>query len=235
MTAACLFQTTIVVVLALAQMEQPGIQLRSPAADLLYPKSGAALSLRQVEERTSQGDSAVEVITSSVYRDSAGRLRIDSESRRNSNEPSFSRVIIDPLAGLRVGLLSEKETAYRIVGPKLGEDGLALGVAGLGEGLEASHKWQTTMEDLGKRRIDGAEFTGTRVVQTAQDNSGMRNTIEKWYSSDLGLTALAEAVGPYGHHSARIEDLRFGEPDPNLFSVPSHYKILDINLRSETK
>jgi hypothetical protein len=204
----------------------------SSAADLVLPLSGVPLSLDQVEERKHKfdgGTSVVEVIRSKVYRDSLGRLRIDSESQRGSGQ-SFTTLatIIDPPAGLKIVIVKDMRVAYRIVGPKAGESGFALGLSGLGEGLPSSHEWKTTMQSLGKRTIEGAEFEGTRIVQASEP--GLSNTIDKWYSDELKLVGFGVADGPYGTHMARIKNLRREEPDPTLFVIPNGYTILDLPI-----
>ena len=205
---------------------------RSGAADLVYPRPGAALSLEQIEERSHKlggGSSAVEVIKSKIYRDSSGRLRIDSDNQYSPGEPPTSHgAIIEPSTGLRVLLLKDTKVAYRRWGPKIGESGFALGLAGIGEGLSPLHNWSTRSESLGRRTINGIECEGTRIVQTAEDDPDLSNTIERWHSTDLNLIGFASAYGPYGSHVARIENLRYEEPDSEVFVIPSDYTVIDL-------
>lgn len=217
-------------VLALVQVSNP--PERSGAADLVFPRPGVALSLEQIEERSHNlggGASAVEVIKSKIYRDSSGRLRVDSDNRYSPGEPPTSHgAIIEPSTGLRVLLLKDAKVAYRRWGPKIGESGFALGLAGIGEGLSPSHNWSTRSESLSRRTINGIECEGTRIVQTAEDDPNLSNTIERWYSTELNLIGFASAYGPYGSHVARIENLRYEEPDPKVFAIPTDYRIVDL-------
>lgn len=164
-----LFGACLIAVLAFSQTtDKAGY---ASAADLVYPLPGNPVSLVQVEERShnlASGASAVEVINSKVYRDSSGRLRVDSDSRFASHQSASARTsLIDPVTGSRAVLLSDLKIAYRILGPKGGENGFALGLSGMGEGLPSSHKWDTKTENLGKRTFYGIECDGTLITQTA--------------------------------------------------------------------
>jgi hypothetical protein len=212
--------------------ETPESSPHSSAADLVLPLSGFPLSVDQIEERThllDSGSSVFEVIRSKVYRDSLGKLRIDSETQRDSDQSrTFIETIIDPSTGVKVVMLRDMRVAYRILGPKAGESGFAVGLSGIGEGVPSSRDWKTTKENLGKRTIEGVDFEGTRIRQAA--DSGLTNTIEKWYCDKLSLTGLAVASGPYGTHTARIENLRLEEPDPTIFAIPNGYTVLDLPI-----
>jgi hypothetical protein len=219
---------TLFAVLASAQTKDI-VPAKSGPADLVPPRPGVPLSLEQVEERSYEGaGSTAEIIKSNVYRDSSGRLRIEPEARDGSGDPSSHATLIDPFAGTRIILLPTAKTAYRVLGPKGDEGGFALGLGGMGEGLEPPHKWSTRTENLGTRIIEGAVFEGTRIIEVAEDESGLTNTIERWYSKELNIVGVAVASGPYGTHTARIENLHRQEPDPTLFTIPADYKILEL-------
>src|SRR5713226_9774050 len=118
---------------------------RPSPADLVWPMPGSPVSVQQVEERTRSlpdGTSAVEVTEVKVYRDSSGRMRIEWRDPDASGESRTFVALIDPTSGSRVMLLAEEKIALHIVGPKLGEDGFALGIGGVGEGLPAGN-WKT--------------------------------------------------------------------------------------------
>src|SRR5207253_1243928 len=136
---------------------------------------------------------------------------------------------IDPTSGSRVMLLAEEKIALHIVGPQLGEDGFALGLGGIGEGLPAGN-WKTKTQDLGKRVIEGVEYQGSRTIQVSEDFPSTIATYERWYSSQLKLTGLASASGPNEKHTARIHILDRGEPDGALFVIPSDYTVRDLEL-----
>jgi hypothetical protein len=189
------------------------------AALLLLPRSGVPLSFEQIEERwpSQEGASAGEVMSSRCYRDASGRLRLEG--------PSYV-VLIDPIAGYKI-LLSE-QVAYRTPWPKSGEGRLVF--FGAGDSLAVSRNWTTRTEDIGKRAIEGIEFSGIRVVQTSEDDSTLTKKIEQWYSDELSLIGFAVAAAPNETRTVRIRNVRREEPDPILFTIPPDYKVLDLNL-----
>jgi len=218
-----------IAVLALAAFGQDlAAPARPPAAELVQSVRGISILLEQEEERYQSGNSAVEVTNSKVYRDSSGRVRIDTNSQHNPHQPPTS-VPVDPNSGLRVVLLNDTKTAYRIAGPRAGENGFALGRSGIGDALPPGN-WHTTTEPLGKRIIEGIEFEGTRIIQSLEGKPGLTNTIDRWYSEQLNLVGLAVASGPYGTHTARIRNLQRQEPDPTVFTIPVAYKVVDVAL-----
>jgi hypothetical protein len=187
--------------------------------------------VEQIEERSrrlNDGTFALEVINSKIYRDSSGRVRIQSEVQDSSGHCSdLYTSLIDPVAGLTVVVLSSPKIAYRMPRPK--SDAL-LGGSVIAEGLPPSNHWVARTENAGKRTIEGFEFKGTRIIQTADGEPGLTHTIEQWYSDELKLTGLEVASGPHGTHRARIQNIHREEPDPTLFAIPRDYKILDVQL-----
>jgi hypothetical protein len=65
-------------------------------------------------------------------------------------------------------LLSASRVAYRMTIPNLGEPDFALHQAI--EETGAQHVWNTSNENLGRRMVERVEFTGSRIVQTAEDD-----------------------------------------------------------------
>ncbi len=198
--------------------------------DLVLPYSGIPLTLDQTEERTKtlpDGTSAVAVIRSKIFRDSRGRLREESDYLASGKEPSTTQItLIDPSDSMAVVLLTSPKIAYRVRGPSSG-GGLAL--KGMGEALPPG-EWSARTDHLGMRSIEGIEFDGTRTTQTVTGKPELTNAIEQWYSSELKLTGYAVASGPYGTHTARIQNLKRGEQDPALFNIPQDYKIIDFTI-----
>jgi hypothetical protein len=207
----------------------------SGAALLVLPRPGVPISLEQIEERSRKledGTTAVVgVIKSKVYRDSAGRLRMESEIQDSSGHSSTRYAdLVDPVAGSRVVLLTTEKVGYRVPFPKSDQSRLAF--LGMGESSQDSpHKWgDARTEVVGKRTIQGVELEGTRIIRTAEGEPGLTDTIEQWYSDELKLIGLLTSAGPSEAYSARIQSLQRGEPDPALFTTPAEYKIIDLQL-----
>jgi hypothetical protein len=191
--------------------------------------------LEQIEERSRKLDdgttAVVGVIKSKVYRDSAGRLRMESEIQDSSGHSSTRYAdLVDPVAGSKVVLLTTEKVGYRVPFPKSDQSRLAF--LGLGESSQdSSHKWgNARTEAVGKRTIQGIELEGTRIIRTAEGEPELTGTIEQWYSDELKLIGLLTSAGPSEAYSARIQSLRRGEPDPALFTTPAEYKIIDLPL-----
>lgn len=84
-------------------------------ANLILPMPGVPLSAQQVEERVRNGrdgQTSKEIRTMPVYRDSAGRTRIEVDP----SQPGESRVVVlcDPTTGVTVVLLDREKAAYPI-------------------------------------------------------------------------------------------------------------------------
>lgn len=195
---------------------------------LVLPRSGAPLSLDLIEERwknLENGTSDAEVINSRIYRDSAGRLRIESLIPRDSDHPagatSFPCIdIIDPVAASRILVLCHLRVAHRMPFPRSDEGTPPFLGIGFKASLASSHRLTAKTEDCGKRTIEGFEFDGTRIIQTAEDQPPLTIAIEQWYSKDLKLIGAMTALSADETYAARIENLRREEPDPSLFRMP---------------
>lgn len=208
-----------------------------PDTGLVLPRSGAPLSLDQINESWQELEndaSSTEVIKSRIYRDSAGRLRIESLIPRDSDHPepgtSFPCIdIIDPVAGSRVVVLSHLRVAHRGPFPRFDERRPPFLGIGFKASLASSHRLTARTEDCGKRTIEGFEFDGTRIIQTAEDQPHLTITIEQWYSEDLKLIGAMTALSTDETYAARIENLRREEPDPSLFKMPQGLRsVVDV-------
>src|SRR6516225_847702 len=142
----------------------------SGAIFLVLPRPGVPLSFDQIEESfrmLDDGTSGVEVRKSKVYRDLAGRLRMEAGIREGSGRPPAPYTdLIDPVAGSRVILLSTEKVAYRWPCPKSSEGRFAICFAR--EQDPPSRRWSAVTERLGMHTIEAIEFEGTRIVQTAE-------------------------------------------------------------------
>lgn len=226
MIAWLTLSVVFIAVLASAQT----VPATSGAALFVLPRPGVPISLEQIEERSRNGAASAE-IKSQVYRDSAGRLRIEAEVRDGSGRSSIRYAdLIDPVAGSRVVLLITEKVGYRTPFPKSDQGRLAL--LGIGESSrDSSRKWgDARTEVVGKRTIQGIEFEGTRIIRTAEGEPGLTDTTEQWYSDELKLIGLLTSSGPSETYSARIQSLQRGEPDPALFATPAEYKLIDLPL-----
>jgi hypothetical protein len=83
-------------------------------------------------------------------------------------------------------------------------------------------------EDLGTRSILGIETSGVR--ETTVTNAGimgndqpLTSMTEYWHAKQLGINLLSVRSSPFfGKQTFTITELTTGEPDPQLFQLPSY-------------
>lgn len=195
---------------------------------LVLPQPGVPILAEEVEERSRKDGTAIEVIKCKIYRDSAGRLRMDSDTRDSSGRLASSYTdLIDPVAGSRTVLIKGLNVAYRMPVPQGGTPRFARFIA---SEKPTSGNWIVKTEDVGERTIEGFVYKGSRIIQTAEGEPGLTFTIEQWYSDQLKLTGLEVTSGPHGTNTARIQGLRREEPGADLFIIPPDYETHDLDL-----
>jgi hypothetical protein len=88
-------------------------------------------------------------------------------------------------------------------------------------------------EDLGTQVMENVTVRGVRISRTLPANvSGTGQplvvTDEYWYSDDLHLNMLVKHNDPRsGEQTMTVTQLKRGEPDAQLFVIPSDYKVVD--------
>jgi hypothetical protein len=187
--------------------------------------SGAPLQFRQVETNTRElPDGAVvgEESTSTVHRDSAGRVRVERTS--GPGGPFVS--ITNPVEGYVIVLLDPIKMAVRTRAPKR-PNGSAARFAVLGPVLPEGN-WRPDTDTLPKRVIEGLECEGVRTTYRDSGRPGRTATYENWTVPSLGLMALVTASIPGSTYTARIERIVRGEPDPALFTIPPGYTVTEL-------
>ena len=186
------------------------------------------MSFEQIDEysrKIEDGSLAAETRKSKIYRDSSGRLRIESST------PTTDIIqLIDPIAGSRVILLSTEteKIGYRLPWPKSSEVQFTIfAPVGNESAGDPSRKWTSTTENLGMRTIEGIEFEGMRIVNAAEGEPALTKTVEQWHSAEQKLIGLIVASSPSETYTARIQNVHREEPDSSLFMVPPDYTVLD--------
>jgi len=87
-------------------------------------------------------------------------------------------------------------------------------------------------ESLGKRNIEGVEAEGTRTTHTIPageigNDRPIDIVSERWYSPELQSVVMTRHSDPrMGETVYKLSNLRLGEPAPQLFEVPSDYKVV---------
>ena len=93
------------------------------------------------------------------------------------------------------------------------------------------------VEPLGTRQIEGVIAEGTRMTTTIPAGQiGNLNPInlvtERWFSKDLQMAVLITRRDPRsGDTVYRLTNIVRSEPPPDLFTVPSDYRIVDMGKK----
>jgi hypothetical protein len=89
------------------------------------------------------------------------------------------------------------------------------------------------VETLGKQFMEGVEAEGTRTKMTipaGQIGNELPITVvsERWLSPELKVLVMSRQSDPrYGETTYRLTNITRGEPSPELFEVPSDFKIVE--------
>jgi hypothetical protein len=96
------------------------------------------------------------------------------------------------------------------------------------------------VENIGTQIIAGLETIGTRetnLVETATiGNDGpILEKREFWYSPKLGVNLITRRQDPRfaTQQNFEVTNVSLGEPDANLFELPSGYKVIDMRKPPE--
>lgn len=218
-------------VVVIASAKSPSDTPSWDMVSLVLPVSGIPLSAEQSEERilvSADGTRKVEVRTTKICRDSAGRIRAEFVPEGESPQSTAFVTLVDPdsAAGSLVILLPAEKKAYRIAAPAPAK-GSKLAV-GAREGELRAGSPHTKTDDLGTRVLEGIKLSGTRTELLDQKPGSEVTFTERWRSKPLELTGSILVVTPNGSQSAALKHIQRGEPDPALFVIPAGYVIEEV-------
>jgi hypothetical protein len=110
---------------------------------------------------------------------------------------------------------------------------LAVGGGGFAYTVSGQNsKYESRTEELGMRDFEGVQAEGTRKTTTIPAGAiGNERPIEivyeRWFSKELGVVVYSKNTDPrFGEQTYKLTNLVRAEPDPSLFSIPTHYKTL---------
>lgn len=214
---------------------------------------GAPYSAEAVTEsvqRLADGNKITNKSTSSIYRDSEGRIR--REVTLNSIGPwpakGAGKQIIwinDPVAKVNYQLDPETKTAQKlptglmVPGPANGLPALPrlrMPPPGVPTAVTAHQMSpaQPKTENLGKRNIEGVIAEGIRSTLTIPageigNEQPIEIVSERWFSDELKTAVLTKMNDPrFGETTYRLTNIKPGEPPRYLFEVPADYKIEEV-------
>jgi hypothetical protein len=147
----------------------------------------------------------IQSVPSRLFRDSAGRIRIDDYCSEIGPEPyCLLRRIYDPINNLMVVLNDPNRTALVI----RHSVGASVSVIGF---FPIDAVGTMEIDVLGSKEVEGLLCRGYRIGAT-----------EYWVSDELGLPILAMEDNEV---RMRISDIELIEPDRVVFTIPDDYQI----------
>ena len=215
----------------------------------------AADATTEFSQMLSDGNRIERRFTTSLARDGKGRTRSEQDvamlgplvvlekgmnwktspaAAASPSEPPRFTVINDPVDSVTYTLderskearrsPSKSTTAQFIEVQKLNDK--LINVRGGGNAV--------VVESLGTRQIEGVSAEGTRMTTTIPAGQiGNLNPInvvtERWIAKDLQMAVLMTRRDPRsGDTVYRLTNIVRAEPPPDLFTVPSDYRIVDL-------
>jgi hypothetical protein len=182
----------------------------------------------------------------SVYRDSAGRTRVEQTlPARGSAAGQSTRTVVtihDPVAHVMHTLDPQARTDRDVTirGGGRGSGSGARPFQGRGNAGSTSTATgsstrpadpNTVTENLAMQTINGVQATGTRVTRTIPagkigNAQAIQTVHETWYSADLKMPVMVKTSDPRtGTTTRQLTNITRAEPDPALFQVPADYTV----------
>lgn len=210
----------------------------NPGVEDMYvaPKTGQPFTGKSVVTWASQDGSTPHfAFLSMLARDSSGKIYFESRRRMAESgeiQPRWNFILIDPREETRMTCYVATKTcrinAFRRISYAESEKGEDVPRA-------------STMESvgLGTSVIDALAVEGTRettsVAAGAYANSKpLVITRELWHSPELDLDVLITKTDPRsGRFTRKIEIVSRSEPDPEYFTIPGDYILLDNRPRAK--
>jgi hypothetical protein len=210
-----------------------GPEMRNPVTGAPY--SGTETVVTQ--QVLSNGNTIQRQSQSVVYRDSFGRVRLETTrpARPGSTSTAPEKVvrISDPVAGVEHNLDVQSKTSHDMVMPKRqNPNGTRPANANAGRGPRPQNRTadpNVVTENLGMQTVNGVAATGTRVTRTIPvgevgNAQPMQIIHETWRSDDLKVPVMVKTTDPrFGTTVTQLTNVTRAEPDVTLFQVPSDY------------
>lgn len=167
--------------------------------------------------RSAGGETSRRVTRGAIYRDAAGRGRREEYAGDGAGKVIKTIIIHDPVK--HEGYLLDPESKTFFTMPMQGPAGR--GGSGTSEpGAEQLPTFDG--EDIGRKVIDGLACRGYR-----RNGSGGA-VVEYWVAEELLEAVRVRSLDGDADDTLRVFDVRRGEPEGRLFTVPADYQPVDI-------
>ncbi len=218
---------------------------------------GSPYSAQEVTETVQtlpDGSKIRNTVSSSVYRDVEGRVRLErTVSRPGAKTQSKSISIVDPVAGVQYEMDTQSKQARKMSfqarqfngaqtpgqgGPK-GRPGPKPDAAAA-RGQNSSRP-KPVVEALGHQNFDGVDAEGTRMTTTIPagtvgNEAAIQIITERWYSTELQQTVMTRHVDPrVGETVYKLTNISRANPESSLFTVPSDFAVSESTMKGGPK
>ncbi|GAA3769011.1 hypothetical protein [Terriglobus aquaticus] len=221
------------------------------AAHRVEPIAGAPFTAQFTETSNfTDRQGAQQQRTSTVYRDSQGRVREEitlppppprapspNSTGAAPEAPSAPRgprtmiTILDPVANTVTHLNVDRQTAFVQTLPPDFFTRLQQRESRKESGQPSqAARNNVTTTTLGSKVVAGVSATGTQSTITfpARDNGTAHTmTRQTWFSPDLKLDVGSSESGERGTRSETLTSVNRAEPNPSLFQVPAGYTVVN--------
>ena len=219
---------SMIVAARMLVLAAPAQTVKPNPPTIVLPMPGAPLSVEAIVDYVTDypdGTSTSAMTNTKIYRDAAGRMRVEMELLDNSGDPFRAILLFDRVDGFIATLETSRKIAHR---QKISSGGVfVISMGGKGLVNVRGDKTQKS-EILGKQTIDAVEYVGTRITTTSKEQPSLVAVYERWTSRKLGLIGLVKYSGPDVKITAQIHNVDRTAPDPKLFVIPDDYRIREI-------
>ena len=215
--------------------EMPVDVLAVEPFDIGEPVTGAPYSAditTEILQQLADGNRIERRTTSSVARDSEGRVRREQQlAAIGPILPQGAPQIVtinDPVAKVHYSLDAARKVAVQ--SPMMFTKRIEGGVRGFAPAKSAEIPDSRT-EPLGTRDIEGVQAEGTRTTVTIPAGAignvaPIEMVSERWFSPELKTVVLSRRSDPrFGETTYRLERIVRTEPPAELFQVPADFTI----------
>ena len=156
---------------------------------------------------------------------------VHTTTAQQEPQPPRFTIITDPIDGVTYTLDERSKKARR--SPSKITTAQLIEIQKLNDKLLAGTQ-SLIVESLATRQIEGVSAEGTRITTTIPAGQiGNLNPInvvtERWVAKDLQMAVLITRRDPRsGETVYRLTNIVRAEPPPDLFTVPSDYRIVDL-------
>ncbi len=202
------------------------------------PVTGAPFSgveTTQIQQKLGDGNVISRQETTTIYRDSQGRVRMEHTATPHGSQTEQTRItIFDPVGGFSYVLNPADKTARKMTLPPAPVSGTGTGFGHARGPRKGSDPATTKTEDLGAKSINNVPATGTRVTTTIPAGAiGNQQPIsivrETWIGTTLKIPVQMTSSDPrFGSTTMNLGNIVQAEPNLNLFVVPADYTVTTV-------